>query len=93
MQVRLLLLELMKTYKQAKERAEEIASTFAGKCNNVVFVKHGDGSKLEYTHAIAYVESKWIMIFTEHHGVHVYNKEDLTECWEMKEDRTLLYLV
>lgn len=83
----------MKTYKQAFERANEISPTFSGKHNNVVFIKHGDGSKLEYTHAVAYVESKWIMIFTEHHGVHVYSKDDLTECWEIKEDGTLLYLV
>ena len=83
----------MKTYKQAFERANEISPTFAGKCNNVVFIKHGDGSKLEYAHAIAYVESKWIMVFTEHHGVHVYSKDDLIECWEMKEGGTLLYLV
>ena len=34
------------------------------------------------------IRGEWIGVFTEHHGVHVYNESDLFERWELERRRS-----
>ncbi len=66
--------------KQALEKAKKIdegllATDFHATC---VSVDHDDGTRLFFTHALLMKDGSWWMIFTEHHGFHVYHDEDCT---------------
>ena len=46
----------------------------------VVSVQHSDGSYFEFHSAIVRsLDTQWVAVFTEHHGNHLFYKEDV-EC-------------
>lgn len=52
-----------------------------------VTLMHEDGSYLHFDSAfLMRIQSEWIACFTEHHGLHIYHVDDLTNYWEA-EDR------
>lgn len=62
------------TYEKAKAIDEKLlASDFQYTC---ISVEHNDGSRFFFTHSIAQKDEYWWMIFTEHHGFHIYHEED-----------------
>lgn len=51
-----------------------------------VYIKHEDGTELDFNYAFVRKEDEWVFIFTEHHGFHVYHMEDLEKCVSYKDE-------
>ena len=66
-------------YKEARAKAEEIDKGLrvGEHFKSVVYIEHLDHSKMELWFADIREDGEWVMIFTEHHGIFVYHKEDL----------------
>ena len=66
-------------YKEAKAKAIEIDKALRADehFKSVVYLEHLDKTKMELWHADIREEDEWVMIFTEHHNIFVYHKEDL----------------
>ena len=66
------------TYPQAVRFAKAYeAKGFVLGRREVVFLQHHDGSSLFYTFAFVVRWHDWYLIFTEHHGRHVYHVDDV----------------
>jgi hypothetical protein len=67
-------------YKAIRAKAEEIDKKLTAYDfgNGVVLVEHDDGSRFFLTHAILFKEDNWWIVFTEHHGIHIFHDEDCT---------------
>lgn len=49
---------------------------------------HEDGSYIHFDSAfLLRVRDSWIVAFTEHHGLHIYNDDDLLSYWESERRR------
>lgn len=80
------------TYKDAYKKAEEMDRSLNARdnLNSTIAFKHGDGSYCKYRHAdFVRLSNIWFVIFTEHHGFHVYHFEDLE--WVKKVNDEWLY--
>lgn len=73
-------------YKSAKLEAAKMdetlqldSFTFKGKVK-VVAIKHCDGSYLEFhsAHCHRHESKEFYFVFTEHHGYHIYHKDDIS---------------
>ncbi len=90
----------MTTYKEAKQKCEELAqqyivrlkdkngglsSVFSSETN--VSIIHEEGTELFYRYAIVHKWKEWFLILTEHHGNHVYHEDDLYDIsyWSRKQ--------
>lgn len=64
--------------KEALEKAKAIDDTLTANDfhSTCVSVEHSDGTRFFFTHAILLMEGPWWMVFTEHHGYHVFHEED-----------------
>ena len=68
----------LKSYREAKRFAEQRDKKLTGyDFKHSVLIKHGDGSVLFFNYAFLEEKEGWIFVFTEHHGPHIYHKEDL----------------
>lgn len=75
---------LVENYNEAVKLAEEMDKTLnthdfvVSKRSRVVAVKHTDGSYLEF-HSACFrkLSKKFMVVFTEHHGSHVYHRDDI----------------
>jgi len=72
-------------YKEAKSLAELMDKSITcydlieDKHERIIAIQHFDGSYLEF-HSACYRElegDEWFVVFTEHHGFHVYPKGDV----------------
>jgi hypothetical protein len=68
------------TYKEAVEVANKMdgqlwASDFAP--SDLVLIIHEEGTSFTFQSAFLKTWKDWIFIFSEHHGTHVYNRDDL----------------
>jgi hypothetical protein len=59
--------------------------------SNLVFIIHEEGTTLTFRNAFIKEFKDYLMIFTEHHGTHVYHRGDLSHWGQyiQKEDETL----
>ena len=73
--------------KAARKIADEIDKTlFITDFRNMVEIMHEDGTHLKINHACYNdLDDEWLAIFSEHHGVFVYHKEDLIWVKEWKQ--------
>ena len=75
-------------YREAKAKAEEIDKTLTCEyLNDIIYIEHLDGTKLELHHATLIKDGQWFMIFTEHNGTFVYHNEDLKKIEGIKSIR------
>ena len=68
-------------YNQAKAIAEARDKTLTADepgFDSKVFIAHQDGSTLNFTNAFFEIDEDYCFIYTEHHGFHVYNINDLS---------------
>lgn len=64
-------------YRDAKKEAEKFSCEDA-KFDKKIFIKHHDGSTLNFTYSsYKKIEDEWILVATEHHGFFSYHVEDL----------------
>jgi len=71
----------MISLKDAKELAKTIGSTLLAtdvRFRRVVYLTDHCGSSLVYQPAFALRHGSYVLVFTEHHGYHVYHEEDLS---------------
>lgn len=47
--------------------------------NRTVTLSHVDGSFFKWRRAFVMERTNWIIVFTEHHGYHIYDKDDLND--------------
>ena len=69
-------------YREVLEKAKEKEKDITCKdLNNIVYLYHFDRTEITYSNAtletIDDANGKWFIIYTEHHGFHVYHEEDL----------------
>ena len=71
-------------YKEAQEKAENLYKKLSleqvtlNETPRIIAVSHDDGSYFEFNSAAFFVmEEEWAVIVTEHHGVFVYNFDDV----------------
>lgn len=67
-------------YREAVECAKKINANLAADndgFSHAVHIMHEEGTVLFYRCAFFERHDEWVFIFTEHHGFHVYNNEDL----------------
>jgi hypothetical protein len=67
-------------YKQIKQQANEYDNQLA--CTDPRFLRsvhvvHQDGSVFFFRHAFLMWKDNWVIVFSEHHGVHVYDQDDV----------------
>lgn len=64
-----------------RQKAEAYDATLLAtdlRFRRVVILEHEDGSYLQFDRAFLMMcEREWLICFTEHHGFHVYHKDDL----------------
>lgn len=78
-------------YKDAKTLAESMDKSITlndlmeDKTIRIIAIQHEDGSYLEF-HSAVYrsLDDEWFVVYTEHHGDHVYNKDDVKWVKEWK---------
>lgn len=70
----------------------DIYSFIVRRKSRVVAVEHCDGSYLEF-HSACYrkLNKEWHVVFTEHHGSHVYHKDDVLKIKEWVEPKSLYF--
>lgn len=74
--------------REARQRAQEIddkLTAYDFQHGSRVYVKHEDGTELDFNSAFLQKDDEWVYIFTEHHGFHVYHLEDLEKCMSYQE--------
>lgn len=75
-------------YLVAKAKAEAYSATLLctePRFHHSVFLHHMDGTMIRYRHAfMKRVNSNYVAVFTEHHGCHVYDDEDLAVFEELR---------
>lgn len=47
--------------------------------SRTVTLSHTDGSFFKWKRAFVMERMNWIIVFTEHHGYHIYDKDDLND--------------
>jgi len=75
-------------YKDALAKAKELDSKLTAMSFDWgarVYVKHEDGTELDFNYAFLQKDGDWVYIFTEHHGFHVYHLDDLEKVVSYKE--------
>ena len=68
-------------YKEARKKAKDIAKRLRAtdpRLDGSVSVSHDDGSFFLFRNAFAQriADSDWFMVFTEHHGFHIFHESD-----------------
>jgi len=92
-------------YKEAKEQAEKLADElqraaakrkpyqsdlYEGNYPRVIQLKHSDGTFFEFHSCLfADVDEDWFVIITEHHGLFVYERDDVEYVKLIKGDKYL----
>lgn len=72
-------------YKEAKALADARDSTLTSddpRFRHMVQLIHEDGTVLTYTYTFFVPIDRWYLVFTEHHGSHVYAKDDIHDISE-----------
>lgn len=67
-------------YRQIKQRAEQYNNTLLAtdpRFQRSVGLFHRDGSSFIFTKAFLMKKDGWLIVFAEHHGVHVYDADDV----------------
>ena len=83
-----------KAFKLAQEMDEtiEIKDLIIRKRWRVVAVKHGDGSYFEFNGAcFRKIMKDFMVVFTEHHGFHLYHIDDVDFIKEWRSPKTLYF--
>lgn len=90
-------LRQVNNFKEAEALAQEIDKDLRAtdpRFRNAVYLRHEDGSTfiwnnafLDYTevHANALFDMEYVIVFTEHHGFHVYNTDDVIDVFYMRD--------
>jgi hypothetical protein len=58
----------------------------ANRFNDVVVVSHQDGSYFSWCNAFAMKKGTWYIVFTEHFGYHIFDKDDINSIQVLKLD-------
>lgn len=81
---------------ESEKREKKYAAYAAGTSSNDsrflrdVCIIHGDGSYLIFKSAFLFKDGDWVVAVTEHHGIHIYHREDLESCFQAKNIKTPL---
>jgi hypothetical protein len=62
--------------KLVKEYDDKLLATDP-RFQRTVFLAHEDGSSFKWVHAFVMRKGTWIIVFTEHHGYHIYDQDDI----------------
>ena len=68
-------------YGQAKLAAEAVDKDLRAddpRFRHTVYLVHEEGTSMLWRYAFAVKVEEWYLIFTEHHGTHVYSEQDLS---------------
>jgi len=69
--------EALKIAKEINQKIDIGRFTVKGR-SRIIFVQHGDGSKLEFHSAcFSKLSDDFMAVFTEHHGYHIYHVDDI----------------
>jgi hypothetical protein len=65
-------------YNEVKKWAEKFSKSLKS-FNYIVYVHHKDGSFFNFCCADIYYNDDFLIVFTEHNGLHIFFKDDIIE--------------